>query len=91
MSFPADTKVYAGHDYVVESLGIAGQIEPENTFIKDYLDRYNPDHIVSTIEDELKVNPYLRFNAPGLIKKIEDKNLPVQSEFDRFHSIMENY
>ncbi|MCF6246964.1 MAG: MBL fold metallo-hydrolase [Desulfobacula sp.] len=91
VSYLPDTQVFAGHDYVVESLGIAKQIEPENKFIKHHFDSYNSSFIVSTIKDELNINPYIRFNAPGIIKKLEDKNLPVLTEFDRFKSIMENY
>ncbi len=91
VSFSPETKVFAGHDYVLESLKIANQIEPENKFINKAFDAYDPGHIVSTIEDELNVNPYLRFNAPEIIQKLENNNLPVQTEFDRFHSMMEHY
>lgn len=91
ISFSPQTKVFAGHDYVQESLRIAKQIEPDNQYTDDALKAYDPRCIVSTIENELNTNPYLRFNIPGIIKKLEDKNLPVHSEFDRFRSIMEHF
>lgn len=90
-AFPGNTKVYAGHDYVVESVRLAEQIEPDNMFLKTYLDRYDPALIVSSIKDELKANPYLRFNAPTVICRLEEKKLPAATEFDRFHSLMMHF
>jgi len=39
--------------------------------------------------DELKINPFLRFNAPGMINNLKKQNMPVDTEFERFNSIME--
>ena len=91
ISFPEKTKIYSGHDYVMESIQIAQDIENKNLYIKEYLKKYNPKLIVSTIKDELKVNPFLRFNEPGIIKNLEKKNMAVNTELDRFKSIMESY
>lgn len=91
MAMPKTIKVYGGHDYVMESLEIAKTIEKDNPYIKEYMDRYNPKLIVSTLDDELNTNPYLRFNAPGMIKKLQKRNMPTDTEFDRFNSIMEIY
>jgi hydroxyacylglutathione hydrolase len=88
MAFPAETLIYAGHDYVRESMAVARSLEPENPEIDRYLAKYHPFPVVSTLEDELKVNPYLRFNAPAVVRILEAHGLPVETEYDRWHSIM---
>jgi hydroxyacylglutathione hydrolase len=90
-SLPKETRIYGGHDYVMESMKIAKAIEPDNPCIDEYIRGYNPKRIVSTLEDELKANLYLRFNAPAMVQKLEAKHMPAKTEFERFHSIMEMY
>jgi hydroxyacylglutathione hydrolase len=75
----------------MESMKIAKAIEPDNPCIDDYIKGYNSNCIVSTLDDELNANPYLRFNAPAMIQKLEAKHMPSGSEFERFNSIMELY
>ena len=91
ISLPGNTKIYAGHDYVAESMEIAKNIEKDNLDIEKYMENYNPRLIVSTLEDELKVNPYIRFNAKEMINNLENRNMPASTEFERFKSIMEIY
>ncbi len=91
MWLPEETLIYAGHDYVTESLQYARIIEPGNPEVEAYQDRYNPAHVVSRLKDELKVNPYLRFNSPSMIAILKEKNLPADDEFHRFSSIMDVY
>ncbi|MBU2481110.1 MAG: hydroxyacylglutathione hydrolase, partial [Proteobacteria bacterium] len=89
ISLPGSTKVYAGHDYVMESMQVAKTIEKDNPFIDEYIRRYDRSLIVSTLDDELHVNPYIRFNADSMIALLLKKKMPAQTEFDRFKSIME--
>ena len=88
LKFPADRVVYAGHDYVREAMAFARRLEPANPEIDRYLDRYDPYHVRSTLGDELKVNPYLRFNAPAMVALLRQKGLAVDTEFDRFKGVM---
>ncbi|MBU0544935.1 MAG: MBL fold metallo-hydrolase [Proteobacteria bacterium] len=88
ISFPKDTLVYAGHDYVEYSMAFARLVEPDNGDINFFLKKYNPEHVSSTLEDELKVNPYLRFNAPEMISVLKVKGLPVSTGFERWESLM---
>jgi len=91
ISFSGNTKIYGGHDYVIESMEIAKTIEKDNPNIGEYLKKYDPLLIVSTLDDELRANPYIRFNAPSMINNLKKRNLPANTEFERFKSIMENY
>ncbi len=91
ISLPKDTKIYGGHDYVIESMKMAKIIEKDNPHIEEYLGKYNPGLIMSTLADELKANSYVRFNASAMIKNLQERNLPIDTEFARFNAIMEIY
>ncbi|NNF99533.1 MAG: MBL fold metallo-hydrolase [Desulfobacteraceae bacterium] len=86
MALPADTIIYAGHDYVRESIAIARGIEPENPAFDSYLAAYDSSHVQSTLGEELAVNPYLRFNAEPMVRMLRHKGLRVDTEFERFSS-----
>ena len=88
MDYPEDTRIYAGHDYVNESLAFARHLTPDNRSIEDYAARYDRRHVVSTLADEMAVNPYLRFNDPEIIQLIESRGLPTESEYQRWEGIM---
>ena len=88
MALPKDTIVYAGHDYVRESIVFAKTLEPDNPYLEDYLKKYDHTHVFSTLEDENKVNPYLRFNTPGMIKLMEQKGLSSKTECERWDAVM---
>lgn len=88
LSFPSDTIILAGHDYVEYAMAFARIVEPTNPHIDGYLKRYTPSFVRSTLADECDVNPYLRFNAPEMIAILKEKGLPVETEFDRFSAVM---
>jgi len=88
LALPDDTIVYAGHDYVLDSLAFARHLEPENEAIGLFLERYNPGHVFSTLEEERAMNPYLRFNDPAIIAFLERNGLPVATELERWNSLM---
>lgn len=88
MAFPEDTVVYAGHDYLKYAMSFTRLIEPDNPDIAPYLKAYNPSHVCSRLGDELKVNPYLRFNDSRFIEVLKKRNLPVATEFQRWESVM---
>jgi hydroxyacylglutathione hydrolase len=88
MAFPAETLIYAGHDYVKESMAVARSLEPDNEDITTYLNRYTPDHVCSTLGEELRVNPYLRFNTPAIIGLLKSKGLRIETEYERWEALM---
>lgn len=88
MAFPKDTVIFAGHDYLKYAMSFTRMIEPDNPDINPYLKSYNPSHVFSLLGDELKVNPYLRFNDSSFIEIMKKKNLPVSTEFQRWESVM---
>ncbi len=85
---PDETLVYAGHDYVRDSLAFARRLEPGNRDLDDFWGRYDPEHVFSTLADEKRINPYLRFNEPGIVALLEKRDLPRRTEWERWQSLM---
>ena len=88
MGYPGATRIYAGHDYVAASLAFARHVTPDNRAIDAYADRYDQNLVVSTLDAERAVNPYLRFNDPEIIRLLESKGLPTDTEYQRWEGIM---
>jgi hydroxyacylglutathione hydrolase len=88
MGLPPDTVFYPGHDYVEEYMDFIKGLEPDNRYVDEFLKRYNPDIISSTIEEELKLNPFLRFNQPEIVSLLKERGLPVDNELDRWRSML---
>lgn len=88
MALPPATIIYAGHDYVAQSMAFARWLEPANQAIDAYLAAYDPDHVRSRLADELRVNPYLRFNEPEMIAVLEQKGFETRTELGRWLSLM---
>ncbi len=88
MTLPDETKIYAGHDYIRDSLAFARHLEPGNKDIDLFWSSYEPDLVYSTLADERRINPYLRFNEEPIINLLKKNNLPYATEWERWHSLM---
>ena len=88
MALPYETVIYAGHDYIRDSLAFARYLEPDNKEIDGFLGFYDPDHVYSTMADERRINPYLRFNEESIVKLLAKKGLPCATEWERWQSLM---
>jgi len=88
MALPDRTKIYAGHDYIRDSLAFARHLEPDNKYIDSFLNSYDYNHVYSTMADERQINPYLRFNEEAIVNLLKEKNLPCATEWERWESLM---
>ena len=88
MALPDDTKIYAGHDYIHDSLAFARHLEPDNKYIDSFLNSYDHNYVYSTMADERQINPYLRFNEESIINLLKANNLPCATEWERWESLM---
>jgi len=88
MALPAETVIYAGHDYVRDAMAFARSLEPENRSIDQFIKKYSPARVFSTLQEELQVNPYLKFNDRRIIAVLEKRGLPVDTEYRRWESLM---
>jgi hydroxyacylglutathione hydrolase len=87
MSLPDETVIYAGHDYLFDAMHFARRLEPDNEEIARYLKKYDRNDVFSLLEDERKVNPYLRFNDEKIIAILKEKGLPSETELQRWKSL----
>ncbi|MRR17891.1 MAG: MBL fold metallo-hydrolase [Deltaproteobacteria bacterium] len=88
MALPDETRVFAGHDYVRDSLAFAKHLEPRNQDIERFGQSCDPDFLYSTLADERKINPYLRFNEEPILRLIKTHGLPHATEWERWQSLM---
>lgn len=86
-SYPVNTVIYAGHDYVHDSLAVARKLQPSNKNLDLFLAAYDPGHVFSTLEYEFMINPYIRFNQGRIIAILKERGLPVSTEYERWTSI----
>ncbi len=75
-SLPLHTKIYCGHEYTCNNLQWAIQIDPNNLELRKYyakislLEKDGYPTLPSSIEIELKINPFLRIQHPDIVKAI---------------------
>ncbi len=88
-ALPDNTKIYCAHEYTLNNLRFAEQVEPENKKIKERLVRVsdlrkkNLPSLPSLLKEEKETNPFLRCDSPELIANVEkhaDKTLSTPVE-----------
>ncbi len=73
---PEETKVYPAHEYTMGNLNFARNVEPNNSDLQNYINRcsrlteQNIPTLPSSINTELKVNPFLRTNSREIINTL---------------------
>ena len=63
---PDDTRIFGGHDYLVDNMTFALSVEPNNADMQSRLDLYRTDPaaaIFATLAEEKKTNPFLRVDT----------------------------
>jgi hydroxyacylglutathione hydrolase len=71
-ALPGATRVFAGHEYTVANLNFASQAEPDNAAADAYrvsveaLRAQNLPSLPSTLDVEIRVNPFLRCENPAV-------------------------
>ncbi len=63
---PDETRIFGGHDYLVDNMEFALSVEPNNEDAKARLDLYRTDPaaaIFATLAEEKKTNPFLRVDS----------------------------
>lgn len=80
---PDNTKIYPGHDYIINNLNFSLAREPENKNAQALLESlkdYDPFHpYLSTIGLEREINPFFRLESPHIIKNLVH-DLPMLPE-----------
>ncbi len=88
-SLPGDTQVYCAHEYTLDNIGFAKWVEPENKVLlqREIEDTSRQEKdiptVPSTLDMELKTNPFLRYKIPAVIhaaEKFTGKKLVTDDE-----------
>lgn len=76
-TLPDNTRIYPGHDYILNNLEFTLMREPDNEDAKKYinkLEHQDPhDAFISTMKDERKINSFLRLKNHTIIDKLREK------------------
>ncbi len=89
---PKSCFLYPGHDYVKNNTSFALSIERENKTILNYYQEYvdaqsNNTSFVSTIAQELDVNPFLRLDSPEVLSYLRAYGLACDTPEEVFYSL----
>lgn len=72
-----DTRIYPGHDYLVNNLEFTLDREPDNDVAKRMLDTYaNQDPaaaLVTTFAQEREINTFFRLESPSVIARLQER------------------
>ena len=75
---PGETRVFCAHEYTQANLTFASLVEPDNAVLKSYLEKIKlmrqNDQITlpSTLQLELAINPFLRFDQSAVRQAASD-------------------
>ena len=72
---PSNTRIYPGHDYILNNLRFTLDREPDNRVAKDLLETYenqDPENgIVTTLAQEKEINTFFRLQSPTVIARLQ--------------------
>ena len=72
-----DTRIYPGHDYLVNNLEFTLDREPDNATARDMLGTYRnqdpDDALVTTLAVERDINTFFRLESPSVISKLTEQ------------------
>ncbi|HAK44774.1 MAG TPA: hydroxyacylglutathione hydrolase [Spirochaeta sp.] len=88
LRFPPETMIYAGHDIFSYTTGVMDKIDPDNPHLSDYKDSYSADLLVTTLGQELKVNPFIRFDDTALDDYRAGLGMPLNTPYERWRAMM---
>ena len=76
---PGATKVFCTHEYTLANLSFARKVEPMNADLLAHIEvceqRRDDDlpTVPSTIDQELRINPFLRWHSPAIIEQLKEE------------------
>ena len=92
-SLPKDTYIFSGHEYSIENLKFALSIEPERKDIEERLDliiKKEQYPIPTTIDLELKINPFFRIDDLLFQKKLNCEDASELEVLIKLRELREN-
>lgn len=88
---PKDTRIFAAHEYTLDNIRFAKHVMPDNTDLKDYqqhvesLRSSDQPSLPTTVEQELRINPFLRVDRPDVLSFVQQQTgLKQPTAVDQF-------
>ncbi|MGI9534050.1 MAG: hydroxyacylglutathione hydrolase [Thermodesulfobacteriota bacterium] len=73
--------IFCGHDYAANNLEYTLSIDPNNTSIRNKIESINgSEEVLSTIGEERKYNPFMRFDNTEIIDNLKEKNPDMDTD-----------
>ncbi len=73
---PEDTRIYPGHDYLINNLKFTLDREPDNEtasqFVEMFSDQDPDDALVTTLSVEFEINTFFRLQSPTVIRRLKE-------------------
>ena len=77
-SLGENTRIYPGHDYLVNNLEFTLDREPDNATAKSMLEKYRDqdpeDALVTTLSQEREINSFFRLQSPTIVAKLVEEH-----------------
>ncbi|NCF50622.1 MBL fold metallo-hydrolase [Gammaproteobacteria bacterium] len=74
---PDGTRIYPGHDYLINNLRFTLDREPDNEvaqrMLEDYADQDPDDALVTTLAQEREINTFFRLDSPTVIARLREQ------------------
>ena len=92
-SYPQETKVYCGHEYTLSNLKFALEVDTNNHELENEFNNVksliasNTPSLPTTLQKELKINPFLRCNHSTIKNKVIKKFGMVDDELEIFTAL----
>lgn len=72
-----NTRIYPGHDYLLNNLAFTLDREPDNAaaqkMLRDYEDQDPDDALVTSMAEEREINTFFRLQSPSIIEKLAEE------------------
>jgi len=96
---PEETRIYPGHDYIVNNLNFSLSREPGNTTSRALLaeaEKQSPsDRMVTTLAIEKKINPFFRLDNPEILdvlkSEVNDQKIDPKSIFVSLRKLRDHW
>lgn len=96
-ALPQDTKIYCAHEYTLANGKFAISVDPTNSDLLTRMDEVealrekNQPTVPTTLKQELKTNPFLRSDSPGIRKTVNLLKSPAPQVFAEVRKRKDNF
>ncbi len=96
-SLPKKTKIFCGHEYTESNAKFAKYLDSNDSLLKKKITqiKYKRSKSLSTIpfflEDEIKLNPFMKFDNPDYLKTINVDDVSKVENFKKIRLMKDNF